>query len=187
MSRLRQELVYLRNALLLRLWLANLCCALIPPRSFSTARARIYRTVGFGIAPRVAFVGKVTIRGSGSAIYKRLRIGAGSLVGEGVLFNLDAEVNIGANVSLGPGVSIYTSTHLLGPGSRRMTPDVITRPVRIGDGAWIGVGSVLLPGADIGCGAVVGAGSVVSEPVAAHQLVAGNPARTVQELPWADR
>jgi acetyltransferase-like isoleucine patch superfamily enzyme len=84
-------------------------------------------------------------------------------------------------------VSIYTSTHLLGPGSQRMTPDVITRPVRIGDGAWIGVGSVLLPGADVGCGAVVGAGSVVSEPVAAHQLVAGNPAKAVQELPWADR
>ncbi|MEO6445934.1 MAG: chloramphenicol acetyltransferase, partial [Gemmatimonadaceae bacterium] len=47
---------------------------------------------------------------------------------------------------------------------------------------WIGHGATILPGVTIGDGAVVAAQSVVVSPIAANTLVAGYPARRVQEL-----
>ena len=45
------------------------------------------------------------------------------------------------------------------PISRQSMPE---RPVRIGAGSWLGHGTVVLPGADIGRHVVVGANSVVT-------------------------
>jgi galactoside O-acetyltransferase len=55
-------------------------------------------------------------------------------------------------------------------------------PVRIGDKAWIGFGSIVLPGVTIGEGAVVGAGSVVTRDVPPWSVAVGNPARVIREL-----
>jgi acetyltransferase-like isoleucine patch superfamily enzyme len=49
-------------------------------------------------------------------------------------------------------------------------------------GASIGSGATLLPGITIGENAMVGAGSVVTKDVAAHTVVAGNPARILKLL-----
>jgi carbonic anhydrase/acetyltransferase-like protein (isoleucine patch superfamily) len=49
--------------------------------------------------------------------------------------------------------------------------------VRVEAGASIGAGVIVLPGITIGSWALVGAGATVTRDVAAHCLVAGNPAR----------
>jgi len=180
------DLRYARRALLPRLRLTTVVCRLLPPTSLNTARAALYRRVFPRIGARVAFLGTITVIGGERAIYERLSIGEGALIGLNPTFNLDDTITIGRHVSLGPSVSIYTSTHLLGPGSRRMNPGVITRPVVIEDGVWVGVGSIVLPGVTIGHGSVVGAGSVVTETVPPNTLIVGNPAKKVQELPWPD-
>lgn len=54
------------------------------------------------------------------------------------------------------------------------------RPVRVGDGVFLGVGCVVLPGVTLGERAYVGANSVVTRDVPAWTLVAGNPARTIR-------
>ena len=54
------------------------------------------------------------------------------------------------------------------------------RPVRIGDGSWLGHGAVVLPGVTIGRHAVVGAGAVVHRDVPDHGIAAGVPARVVK-------
>jgi len=50
--------------------------------------------------------------------------------------------------------------------------------VRIGAGAWIGAGAIVM--ADVGRGAIVGAGAVVTHPVPAFTVVAGVPARVMR-------
>ena len=49
----------------------------------------------------------------------------------------------------------------------------------IGDGAYIGAYSQIMPGVTIGEGALVAAGSVVTKSVAPHTVVGGNPARYI--------
>lgn len=56
------------------------------------------------------------------------------------------------------------------------------RPIHIARGAWIGARVCILKGVKIGEGAVVGMGSVVTRPVAAWTVVAGNPARQIRSL-----
>jgi len=54
-----------------------------------------------------------------------------------------------------------------------------SKPIVIGDDAWIGARAILLGGASVGPGAIVGAGAVVNGPVPPYAIVAGNPARVV--------
>jgi acetyltransferase-like isoleucine patch superfamily enzyme len=49
--------------------------------------------------------------------------------------------------------------------------------------AWIGAGSIILPGVTIGEYSVVGAGSVVTKDVEPYTLVAGNPAHFIKNIP----
>lgn len=60
-------------------------------------------------------------------------------------------------------------------------------PIRIGNGAWIGMHSIVLKGVTIGEGAVVGAGSVVTKDVPPYTLAAGNPARPIRSLKRLER
>src|SRR4029079_9700618 len=51
-------------------------------------------------------------------------------------------------------------------------------PLRIGRGAWMGAGGIVM--AEVGHDAVVGAGAVVTRPVPPYAVVAGNPARIIR-------
>jgi len=58
------------------------------------------------------------------------------------------------------------------------------KPVRIGRGAFLGVGSIVLGGVQIGPNGYVAAGAVVTRDVPARTVVAGNPARPLKM--WDD-
>jgi maltose O-acetyltransferase len=95
--------------------------------------------------------------------------------------DLGASISIGDKVSLGHGVLVLTGTHEIGPPSHR-AGRLVTEPVSIGDGAWLGSRCVIFPGVKIGAGAVVAAGAVVTEDVPANTVVAGVPAQIVKSL-----
>lgn len=57
---------------------------------------------------------------------------------------------------------------------------LVSRPVHIGARVWIGEHVCVLPGVRIGDGAVIGAGSVVVNDIPAHSLAVGSPARVVR-------
>lgn len=105
-------------------------------------------------------------------------------------FNLtvvdDAHVYVGDDVQIGSNVTIATAGHPLDPAYRR-TGMQFAVDIHIGDGAWIGAGSILLPGVSVGAGSVIGAGSVVTRDIPAGVLAAGNPCRVLREIGERDR
>jgi carbonic anhydrase/acetyltransferase-like protein (isoleucine patch superfamily) len=80
-----------------------------------------------------------------------------------------SNVEIGADVTVGHGAIVHGA--------------------KVGDGALIGMGSVLLDNAEIGAEAVVAAGSLLVQGarVPAGTLVVGRPARVVRELDAQER
>ncbi len=58
---------------------------------------------------------------------------------------------------------------------------LITKPITIGKNSFIGARAMILPGVSIGDQAIVGAMSVVSKDVPDHHVVAGNPAKNIEE------
>lgn len=113
--------------------------------------------------------------------------GSNIYLGERVYMNFQCvildchRVEIGHDVMFGPGVHIYAATHPLDPDERIKGLEG-SLPVRIGDKAWVGGGSIVLPGVTIGEGSTIGAGSVVTKDVPAYVLAVGNPCRVVRGL-----
>jgi maltose O-acetyltransferase len=90
-------------------------------------------------------------------------------------------VTIGRDVKFGPGVHIYAATHPVDPVVRASGRE-LGLPVTIGDGVWVGGGSIILPGVTIGDGATIGAGSVVAKSIPARVVAAGVPCRVIRAL-----
>lgn len=76
------------------------------------------------------------------------------------------------DVFIGPNASFCNDRF---PRSRQPRDSVA--PIRIGEGASIGAGAVILPGISIGRGAMIGAGAVVTRSVPDNAIVTGNPGR----------
>ena len=88
---------------------------------------------------------------------------------------IEPDVLIGAGVHVPSGAR----THGIDDPTRAIRDQPMTKaPVRIGAGAWIGSGAVIM--ADVGRAAVVGAGAVVTKPLPAGAIAVGVPARVVR-------
>ncbi|MDJ0408174.1 acyltransferase [Rhodococcoides fascians] len=74
-----------------------------------------------------------------------------------------------------------TCSHAIGSESQRAGPATV-QSIVVGDGAWVGARSILMPGSVVGTGTIVAAGSVVTGVCSANSLYAGVPARWVRDL-----
>lgn len=97
-----------------------------------------------------------------------------------------SSIKIGNDVLLGGGVKIYdTDFHSLCYEDRikRNDTEIPTKPVEIGDGVFIGAGSIILKGVKIGNKSIVGAGSVVRCDIPDGEIWMGNPAVFYRKAP----
>jgi len=111
-----------------------------------------------------------------------IEVGDGSSIHPGCqLKAFVSSIAIGEGVMIAANVAIYSYDHGMAPEQPiRMQPLITKGPVSIGNEAWIGTGSIVLSGVNIGEGAVVAAGAVVTESVPAGAIAAGNPARIIK-------
>jgi acetyltransferase-like isoleucine patch superfamily enzyme len=134
-------------------------------------------------------LGEETLVGDLASIREGTRVGRRCVIGRHVTVHTAATIGDGARVLdhshvasdsvLGRdcflGVHVTTSSdNALG---RLPYDPARVRGPRIGDGAAIGSGAVLLPGVHIGAGAIVAAAAVVTGDVPPGAEVFGNPAR----------
>ena len=116
-----------------------------------------------------------------------VRIGDRCLIGRGSGIVGHFSIDIGDDVWTGHHVYITDQNHGYDnvdiPISQQSMPE---KPVRIGSGSWLGHGTVVLPGADIGEHVVIGANSVVTGCIPSFSVAVGAPARVVKSMSEAD-
>lgn len=111
-----------------------------------------------------------------------VRIGDRCLIGRGSGIVGHLAIDIGNDVWTGHYVYITDQNHgyqdVTRPISQQTQPEL---PVRIGDGSWLGTGTVVLPGANIGRHVAVGANSVVTGTLPDYCVAVGTPARVIRQ------
>jgi UDP-2-acetamido-3-amino-2,3-dideoxy-glucuronate N-acetyltransferase len=133
------------------------------------AQVRTGATIG-----RDCVIGRDVFIDEGVSLGDRVKIQNGALVYHGV--------TVGNGVFIGPGAILTNDRHpraITSSGALARAEDWSVSPIHLADGSSIGAGAVVVAGCDVGRFAMVGAGAIVTHPVAAHALVAGNPARVI--------
>jgi acetyltransferase-like isoleucine patch superfamily enzyme len=94
-------------------------------------------------------------------------------------------VTIEDNVFIGHGVTFTNDSYpraTTPEGELQTEQDWHVESTLVKKGASIGSGATILPNITIGEHAIIGAGSVVTKDVAAHSIVAGNPAKQIRSI-----
>ena len=107
---------------------------------------------------------------------KNVYVDAGAVIGDRVKVQNNVSVYAGVTIAdevfVGPSV-VFTNDLV----PRAFNDDWKLTSTTVARGASLGAGSTIVCGHSIGQYSMVAAGAVVTRDVAAHQLVAGNPAR----------
>lgn len=106
-----------------------------------------------------------------------LELGRSVAIDDEVNLYSAAKIKIGTKVAISREAFICTAGHDITKPSRPL----VTAPITIGDGVWIGARAIVLPGVTIGEGAIVAAGAVVTKDVEPWTVVGGNPAKVLKE------
>lgn len=120
----------------------------------------------------------------------KISIGARVVIRPGSMLFADPRDGDGGTITLqddvllGSAVQIYLNNHAFHDPS---TPIIDqghypSNSVVVERGAWLGAGSILLPGVSIGRNSVVGAGAVVTKSVPPFSIAVGNPARVIKTI-----
>lgn len=98
--------------------------------------------------------------------------------------NKNGYINIEDKVLIGSGVHMYCTDHEFNDPNIPIYDqgNMLTMPINIKRGAWIGANSIILKGVTIGENSVVAAGSVVTKDVPQRTIVGGVPAKIIRKI-----
>lgn len=131
----------------------------IGPGSTIHMMARIYD-------PRKIVIGEDTIIGEKATLDGRVQ-----------LTNSEGGLVIGNHVDIASDVMLWTSQHDISDPAF----SAIEAAVTIGDYVFVGPRAIILPGVSVGTGAVIAAGAVVTKSVPERAIMAGIPAKQINE------
>ena len=143
--------------------------------------------IGKGVAIREG--ARLEVVRSNPDIVPELTIGDDTNIEQNVHIVCHCRMCVGSNVSITANCSIVDVTH---PYWNVKDPEKIGARilneasfVEVGDGAFIGFGSVILPNVRIGKYAVIGANSVVTSDIPDYSVAVGAPAVVVKQYDFA--
>ena len=116
----------------------------------------------------------------GQRFMPSLRIGDHVNIGQDCHITLAENIDIEDDVVCSARVTITDISHVTDdPEKAVLNQGVITSPVKIKRGAFVGINAIILPGVTIGKHAIVGAGAVVTKDVPDYTTVVGCPAQSL--------
>ena len=153
-------------------------------------RSLVFRLLGarFTINPHAIHIGKGTKLHKPwvlAAVYDNGAQGQ-IIIGSNCVINYDfhcsaaSSVVIGDNVLIAPRVHITDCDHVVDetkPTTER--GDFKSSPVVVEHDCWIGIGTIILKGVQIGHHSTIGGGSVVTKSFPPFSIIAGNPAKQI--------
>ncbi|GHT36668.1 acetyltransferase [Bacteroidia bacterium] len=112
-------------------------------------------------------------------ISDRAKIGEGTVIMQGTIIQTCAEIGKHCIINTGASVDhecviedfVHLSPHTTLCGN-----------VKVGEGSWIGAGTVIIPRVEIGKWCVIGAGSVVTKNIPDGVLAAGNRCKIIKSI-----
>jgi putative colanic acid biosynthesis acetyltransferase WcaF len=154
------------------LWLlASLGLFQLCPFKLSALKAAVLRSFGASVGRGVVIKPNVKI-----TFPWKLTLGNHVWLGEQTwLLNL-APITIEDNACLSQRAFLCTGNH----DYNSPTFDLITKPLRVEAGAWVGAGAFVGPGVTVGTHAVLTAGSVATSDLEPFGIYQGNPAVMVR-------
>ncbi len=103
---------------------------------------------------------------------------------------LGGDISIGKYCQLGSDVSLHSTNHPINYLSTYINKNLFNgelnklketnKKINIGNDVWVGHGVIILGGVSIGNGAILAAGSVVTKSVEPYTIVAGVPAKPIE-------
>lgn len=139
----------------------------------------LLKLAGIKVGNNVRVCSSISIVGNGEII-----IGDNVWVGPQVFLssNGGAKIIIGAHSGIAPQVYIATGTHEIDIDGISSLGKGYNLDIIIGEGAWVGPKSLILPGSIIGKKAIIAAGAVVKSIVADRTMVGGVPAKFIKNI-----
>jgi putative colanic acid biosynthesis acetyltransferase WcaF len=139
---------------------------------FSRLKVSLLRLFGARVGGGVVIKPRVNIKYPWLLV-----IGNHVWIGEGSWIDNLVTVTIGDHVCISQGAMLLTGNH----NYKRQSFDLITGPIVLEEGVWIGAKSVVCPGVVCRSHAVLSVGSVATKDLEAHWVYQGNPAVRVRE------
>jgi acetyltransferase-like isoleucine patch superfamily enzyme len=111
----------------------------------------------------------------------KIKIGNNNYFNRNIMIDACGSVEIGNDNMFGPDVYITDSNHTFGPGINPHQASMQKGNVKIGNCCWIGAKAVILKDVEIGDYCVVAAGAVVTKSFSQGSVIAGVPARLLND------
>jgi putative colanic acid biosynthesis acetyltransferase WcaF len=106
----------------------------------------------------------------------KLTIGDYSWLGENVWIDNLSDVNIGKNVCISQGALLLCGNH----DYKKVSFDLITLPIILEDGVWIGAKAIVCGGVICKTHSVLSVNSVASKELDAYRIYRGNPSEKIK-------
>lgn len=150
---------------------------LLPRGHFVKLRAKILQYGGIKIG------NNVRIAGNFFATNKNIIIGDNVWIGYNfrAYFNPNNKIIIEDNVDIAPEVILCCGSHEIGSCKQRAGQGV-SKDIFIGNGTWIGIGSIILGGSHISNGCIVAANSFIKGEFSDNLLLGGSPGKEIRLL-----